>query len=740
MSLKKNILTIGLILTLGALPAIGQEAPRRIAVARGADSITLHAAHELQRLLKLSGIALPIEQQRMHRWNRPRKGTIYIGTTPWTKTLDDSIAKPDSYFIVSNGCWMQLKGNGKGTLYAVYHYLEHWCHYRLYTPDALTVACLKGLQLPTDTLVERPAFDYREVYYQYPNQSQLYADWHHLHTAHDREHRWGLFVHTFDRLIPAAQYFDRHPEWFSERDGQRVRDGQLCLSNSDMIDTLCANLDAIIKSDNHRHHIWSVSNNDNYNACQCVACRRLDSLYGGPTGTLLHFVNQVARRFPDDTISTLAYQYTRSAPTNDSVRPDSNVNIMFCSIECGRQTPIASAPEETDFRHDMEQWRKLTDNIFMWDYIVQFRNYWNPFPNLHILQPNLQYFRNNGVTMIYEQGSGKTVISSGMPLRTYLTAKLLWNPDADVRTLTEDFCKGYYGAAGSNILAIIDTMTHSLLTSGQRLDIYGFPIDGAAGYLRSDRIDYYYTQIEAAYRAADSDSVLKARIRLVEMAIDFAALELYCYGVYNSFNDSIASIRTQRFISDCHRYGIEQLMEHGYTPEDFGEMMHRYAEKRRPHRSTAAPVTLRKQPTPPYRCQAQDLTDGIGGVMDYRNKWVGFFGDTLDAVVTLGDQSQEVHSITCDFYFYPLSWIFLPQRVEYYLSDDSITWRLAGLHHPQNRELLATPQIHTFRTQLPPEAYARYIRVIAIPLPHIPSWHRATGHPAWIFTDEIVVD
>jgi hypothetical protein len=35
---------------------------------------------------------------------------------------------------------------------------------------------------------------------------------------------------------------------------------------------------------------------------------------------------------------------------------------------------------------------------------------------------------------------------------------------------------------------------------------------------------------------------------------------------------------------------------------------------------------------------------------------------------------------------------------------------------------------------------ASYLRVVAIPLPQIPLWHRATGQPAWIFTDEIIVN
>ena len=111
--------------------------------------------------------------------------------------------------------------------------------------------------------------------------------------------------------------------------------------------------------------------------------------------------------------------------------------------------------------------------------------------------------------------------------------------------------------------------------------------------------------------------------------------------------------------------------------------------------------------------------------------------DTLKAVLTLGSAPVEVQSVSMDFFFYPLSWIFLPQRVAMDVSDDGRQWRRVGEWHPENPEILATPDIKTFRAEV--KGTARYIRVVADPLPEIPAWHRAAGQKAWIFTDEIVV-
>jgi hypothetical protein len=453
--------------------------------------------------------------------------TIYVGLAPEMrskyKSTIDSLSG-DGFFIHGDGRNVVIFGKGtKGTLYGVYAFLE-MLGYRLYTPTALVVPDVSDFKFPKCHLVSNPAFAYREVSYFYPNHSQLYADWHHLHTVADRDSLFGMFVHTFKDLIPPARYFDAHPEWFSLNSGRRGRDGQLCLSNPAVLEELCRRL-ADTMATAPEKKMWSVSNNDNYNACQCPECLRMDSLYGGPTGTLLHFVNQVARRFPDKNISTLAYQYTRCSPTNPAVKPEKNVNIMFCSIECGRELPIADNPREASFRKDMEDWSRLTDNIFMWDYVVQFRNFWNPFPNLNILQPNLQFFHKNGVRMMFEQATGSDNVTSWMDIRCYMLAKLLWDVDANIDSIMQDFLYGYYGVSGQYVKEIIDTMTSALIQSGQRLDIYGYPVDAADGYLSPERRELYRQLMYDAWQAPH-DSALEARLSYFYASLCFAELEL----------------------------------------------------------------------------------------------------------------------------------------------------------------------------------------------------------------------
>lgn len=691
-----------------------------------------YAAGQLRELLEKGGCTTTFGGKDAGR-------TIYVGVPPFMKEryrpLVDSL-RDDGFFIVGNGREVVLHGAGeKGTLYAVYSFLE-MLGYRLYTPEAMVVPEVSNLQLPTCRIVSNPAFEYREVPYYYPNHSQLYADWHHLHTEADRGSMMGMFVHTFGKLLPPASYYDAHPEWYSLNGGRRSRDGQLCLSNPEVLEELCRRL-ADTMAAFPQKKIWSVSPNDNYNACECDDCRRLDSLYGGQSGTLLWFVNQVARRFPDKTISTLAYQYTRRAPDADGTSAlPGNMQIMLCPIEADRQAPITQT--DPAFRKDMEDWSRLTNNLFLWDYVVQFRNFWNPFPNLHVLQPNLQYFRDHGARMVFEQATGANNITSWMDIRCYMLAKLLWNPDANIDSIMADFYQGYYGDAGRYVKEVIDTMTSALIQSGQTLNIYGYPVDAADGYLSENLMRRYYELMGQAVKVAEGDSAVLERLRFFRTALDFAWLELQ-HGEPEE-SDMLKTIDILE--SNLQHFGVPQMMEMGCTPKEYAaDMLHWVEKAYGEHLALGKPVTLRKPATAPYNNGT--LTDGNVGILDYRHHWLGFWGDTLDAVIDLGEP-QPISYFSIDFFFYPLSWIFQPQYIMVYRSVDGEHWEHWGRLTTENPEVLATPDIYTYMIErgcLPigePAKY-RYVRVVAPPLPEIPAWHRAAGQKAWIFTDEIIV-
>ncbi len=727
----------------------------KIVVGSEADTNAIKAAEELSCFMeRIFGRPYEIVADKGVRG----KSVISIGRNRLSYRLcekyKDSI-RDDGFLIHSDKGNLYIMANEPiGLRYGVCHFLENYLgcvytdSYSLHydkMPDGLAINDIHDLQ--------NPSFRYREVYQLIPNEDSGYAIWHKLHNRRNFNSEWGLFVHTFKDLVPVERYFDMHPEWFSEMYGQRVRDGQLCLSNPEVLDVLCENLKTMMEKEPTKR-IWSVSQNDNESSCRCHDCRRLDSLYGGPSGTMVWFVNKVAERFPDKVISTLAYQQTRHAPKN--IRPAGNVNIMLCSIECPRDKPISDDTSPNSFQNDLRDWTSLTKNIFLWDYVVQFRNYLDPFPNLHVLQPNLRNFNNHGVPMVFEQGSNPNVTESH-EWRTFLIAHLLWNVDEDVDKLRDRFFNAYYGSNRAGFIkAYYDTMLQSLVESRQTLNIYGYPIDARDGYLAPDKIDYYRSLFSRAYSTppcekchADWDKY-NDRLRLLELSLDFAVLDLSLYDVapelsyfeYDTLGNKVVRHEmmslAENFYKDCKRLGVNKLDEAKYTPEQMLDIIRNHIAKQTGvNKALHRPVSCATEWSSTYDVGGpRALTDGKAGVLNYNYNWLGFQGNDMDVVVDLGS-CQEISGIQADFLFYPLSWIFAPRKVVCYVSDNREDWtELAHIDYV-NEEILTECKIVPFRFDV--ASKARYVRLKASSLLTNPEWHRGVGQPCWIFCDEIVV-
>ncbi len=720
----------------------------RIVKPFAADSLEDRAAVALQSYLaQISGVTLSIVDDRQPFVSQ----SILIGHNSHLLRagFDPESLNPgdDGFIIKSCGSTVILYAkSSQAVLYAVYAFLEDHLGCRMYAPDAIKIP--RQEQLSFDEIDDRqaPFFTWRETLHYFPYTSQVYCDWHKLQNRRSSREKWGMWVHTFDRLVPAEKYFTQHPEYFSEINGIRYRDGQLCLTNPDVLNTVIENLRGMIKEKPDALY-WSVSQNDNYNYCTCPTCRAQDEKHGSHSGSLLSFVNQVAASFPDKIISTLAYQYTRQAPQD--LRPLKNVNIMFCSIECNRSKPLASDPGEAAFRRDLEDWGALTSNIIVWDYVVQFRNLLDPFPNLHVLQPNLQYFRDHNCRLMFQQGSGYN-ISEMHELRTYLIAKLLWNPDIDIEKVKRDFLEGYYGAAGRYIGDYLDLLHKSLIASDAKLDIYGYPFDAIHTYLTPELLSSYQTCFAQARKAVQKDSLLLARVERAELAVEFAVLDISLHDI----NSELAFVqqkagkripnqgmlrRLEEFVQACSRHGIERLEEHGYSPLEFQKnILAMVAKATNPNKAHGKPVRLLTACSEKYPAGGGPaLTDGKYGQVDYHYNWLGFENAHLEAVIDL-QKETEIQEISADFLQHDLDWVFLPLVVEYAVSSDGKKFSKVGRLEHAVQPTGAKRFLHSF-TQPLVGIKARYVKILAESVKLCPAWHRGSGQPAWIFIDEVIV-
>lgn len=693
---------------------------------------------------KISSVTLPIVNDSEPEMEKE----IVIGNSSRLEKIKTKsrfeVDENDGFLIYTDQSKLFICGEGDdGVLFGVCSFFENYLGYRYYSPSVQYHPKLNKVIINKINERQVPVFTFREMLFPARSDS-AFREWHKLDTHSDGS--WGMWVHTFDDLVPAGKYFDEHPEYFSEINGLRVRDGQLCLSNPAVFDLAVENLRKKINARPEALY-WSVSQNDNFLACQCSSCDSIAKKFGGQSGLMIWFVNRVAEQFPDKIISTLAYQYTRQAPKH--IRPLPNVNIMLCSIECNRSKPISHDPSSAGFVKDVKEWTHLTDNILMWDYVVQFRNYISPFPNLRVLQPNLEFFADKGCKLMFQQGSGSS-LSEFTDLRAYIIAKLLWDPYADADAIMKDFVWGYYGDAAPHILDYIGILHDELESSGGDLVIYGFPYTGIHSFLKPFLIPVYRKCLDDAENAVKDNPELLERVRYVRLPLDFAILDLSLHQVDNDLTwfrgeginltvreDMVNLLDT--FVNRCKRMDVATLNEQSYSPEEYRLTVKEYLLKSAErHMGIGKEADILTEYSAKYEAGGEKaLTDGIRGINDFHFNWLGFEGNDLEAVIDL-EEEKNLTAISADFLQDIRSWIFLPKSFSVYYSTDGITFREIGTDRNITPDNKTGAFIQTFTVQAG-DIRARYIKVRAESMKTCPAWHLGKGKNSWIFTDEIVL-
>jgi hypothetical protein len=709
-----------------------------VVLPEGADSLLQKSAAELQKYVeKTTGAVLPLIETSA----QPLKHAILIG---WP--LGDETVDPDRMHIsVQESNLTITGGSSKSVLYATYTFIETFLGVQFLTPDVEHIPTLAHLIVPA-TLHDdyTPAITTRTVHSRLFYQNPDFALKHKVTTEAFPGYAPGARVHTFHRFLPETEYYQKHPEYYALRNGKRVPT-QLCLTNPKVFELVKAKVQELVEQ-HPESEVISVSQDDNTQYCQCDNCEAINQREESPAGSVIDFVNRIAQEFPDKQISTLAYQYTRKAPKN--IKPASNVLITLCSIECDRSAPIRD--KCSDFADDLIDWGNISDNIRIWDYTTQFTNFLAPFPNLHTLQPNIQLFRDNNAQWVFEQHSHHP--SELFELRSFLTAKLLWQPDANQDSLVDTFLNAYYLEAAPLVKNYIERVHAEInKTPDFFLFLYGDPSQAFGSFLRPELLKQYDAWFNSAEQAVATTPHVLQRIRTARLSTDFAILEAarqqlspdYSLLVTTDDKTEVSKAvveRLLRFENSCRQANITLMNEMGFGVDEY-VALYQATLKRAQHPNMAyqKPVTLLTTPKKYANEDPQSITDGAFGGPSFYANWLGFEGHHLEAIIDLQEPAT-ISEVSSAFLQVVNHLVFFPTQVSYYSSLDGKQFKhLATLKN--ERPLHKKSKINDIQsfTGRFPETNARYVKIKAQSLLTPPVWHHGTGLPSWIFVDEVQV-
>ena len=350
---------------------VGEDVSTQIVLPADASPQETYAAQTLQTYLeKITGQLLPIAAQA------DADRAFVLGSDP--------LLGEGAYTLQETDGVLSITGGGmRGTIYGVFAFLEQVCGCRYYTPGEFFVPQKAEIRVPQGYALDyAPYFEYTETDWRNGTDpvctvANNISGGNICLTPDDMGgctyYFHACYVHSLSTVFcSAATYFDAHPEYFALHDGKRSN-RQLCLSNPDVLELVTREALDFLKKYNDPARplqILTISQNDNQDFCCCEACAALDEANGSHAGTMLTFVNSVAEAveeagYTNVAVDTLAYEYTRQAPTH--VTPRENVIVRLCPIECcyghAFDDPVCEA--NAAFLRDLQDWAKICDRIYI---------------------------------------------------------------------------------------------------------------------------------------------------------------------------------------------------------------------------------------------------------------------------------------------------------------------------------------------------------------------------------------
>ncbi len=543
----------------------------RVVVAKNPSETVLFAANELISYLNK---ATGFKQELVYDESTASDAEILVGATNRRDVRDD-LGTDDFEIAAYPGQLSLYGGSDRGTLYAVYTYLEKYIGWRWFNYDAEIIRDKISHDIfAGDKIIERPVLNFRDCMYWDTKTRPSMRVKLKLNAENIPDNMGGClgyngFCHTFSSLCPPKEYFESHPEYFALRNGKRTPN-QLCISNSDVLKIVTEN--ALKRLRTSKKAFISISQNDNCDYCTCDRCRAIDEEEGSPSGAMLRFVNAVAeeieKEFPDVLVDTLAYQYTRHLPAK--TKPRHNVAVRLCSYECCFRHPLYDphCESNTAFCKDVEDWSTVCNNLYIWDYVTDFSHFSMPLPNLSILRENMRFFADHNTKGMLTLGAHTGLGADLCELKTSLLCKLLWNPymsEEEYEYHIEDFLEGFYGKGWQYIREYISILNDA--TYGEHIHCFSHPY----GYFEkfAPHLDEVFSLFDKAEALAETPEQ-KKRVRIARIAPAYISICFHHDERKNAGGESAEKLLCDKkqFLNEFTELGLRRCEWFNYdTPE-----------------------------------------------------------------------------------------------------------------------------------------------------------------------------
>ena len=575
----------------------------KIVIPENALPMEAYAAGEFQELFaEATGVRLQIttdaettEEEKIFSLGR---------TKPFGKTgvkVDNVELRADGYKMFTKDDDVYLcGGEDTGTLYAVYEYLGRTLGFEQYYVDCYALnKNVKEIALKEYNVTERPDIGYRSASYGYMLSDSKVARRMRISGGYfsNLTAVKGQACHNCMEWLPLEDYYDEHPKWYSNDKTQvcYTAHGD-AMELEKMLNAALETFKGIYASNPNMKAI-AFTINDYTTFCTCDACSAEQKKYNTNSAVCLKFCNRLSKKMEnyvrslhsDDSdfvydidLAFFAYFSTTAAPVIYDEKADTYTPIDS-SVVCDEHVVPWYAPVYMDYTHsiydesnvsylrNMLGWSAISSKMFLWTYDTNFRAYLAPYDTFDGMQDlfKLMASINTAYNFNQSQYNQQTAGAAWHNLKAYLTAKLMWNSDADLKQLTDGYFDAMYGPASETMKLWFNSQRayiKKLMSEGKYQGSFSIYTDAyTADYWSYSILKSWQKYAEEAMNAIekfeDVDPELYAKyyghIAVERITTDYLMLELY----ESRLDTDEARTLFNRIKSDCKLCGITRLGE-----------------------------------------------------------------------------------------------------------------------------------------------------------------------------------
>lgn len=583
----------------------------RISIPLMADDLVANAANDFVQNFKI----ITNETLVIERSNSLNKNYFYIilGVNP---------TQEDSYCIYKNDKNITIQGSTPENLqFAVLEFFKKFTTLNFFqkTNAKKVDTITREIKVPEEfSFCSSPDFEYREPYFS-PNFSADFRVW---NKTNYLEVEWGIWGHNLPKIIKGIQV----PETVFALVNNERDEEQFCFTSDILFNYVNEKVRDLHEND-HLLTKFMILPNDNDLVCNCNTCKAVGNTKTDAAPAVFTFLNKLAKNHPNLSFFTTAYSSVKEVPR---FKAASNLGVFYSTINIQKGVPIEKTKNLDKFENDIKKWKNYVENVYVWDYAVNFDNYFDIYPTIKVVQDNLKLYKKLGINGVFIHGSEENY-STFHDLKTTLFSQLMWDTNINVENEINNYFKSKFPTKLAEVLINYYTfIENSFYFSKKELSIYSGINKSVKKYLDPKVFYSFYKEFDSHTQSNKYDKdFLKIATALTFLNLEImrdAGFGEYGFASLNNNDEIIVKNEVGILLDKLALYSkstdIKNYNEVKYTIEDYinswKQTIFRYHKRK--HYFYKKSFKVLSKLDEDYT-NFKVLNDGTFGLRDYNTNW-----------------------------------------------------------------------------------------------------------------------